>query len=117
MARESRRRRRLRRPHPPPGGTHPRTGGTPNGASLERLGGRPAAASPVSPGLQRVGQAPGRAKIALECVECRKEAGEIAPGGQAFLVGDPDIEDDEEIVVYCPDCARREFGPFNSEAG
>ena len=43
-----------------------------------------------------------RAKIALEWVECRKE-GESAPGRQAFLVGDPDIEDDEEIVVYCPD--------------
>ena len=61
---------------------------------------------------QRVGLLMGRAKIALECVECRKEAGEIAPGWQAYLVGDPDIEGDEEIVVYCPDCARREFGPF-----
>ncbi len=55
-----------------------------------------------------------RAKIALECVECRKEAGEIAPGWQAFLVGDPDIEGEEEIVVYCPECARREFGPFDA---
>ncbi len=54
----------------------------------------------------------GRAKIALKCVECGREAGEIAPGWQAYLVGDPEIEDDEEIVVYCPDCARREFGPF-----
>ena len=52
-----------------------------------------------------------RTKIALECVECRKEAGEIAPGWQAYLVS-PDTEGDEEIVVYCPDCARREFGPF-----
>ena len=54
----------------------------------------------------------GQTKIALECIECRKEAGEIAPGWQAYLVSDPDIEGDEEIVVYCPDCARREFGPF-----
>jgi hypothetical protein len=54
----------------------------------------------------------GQAKIALECVECRKQAGEIAPGWQAYLVSDPDIEADEEIVVYRPDCARREFGPF-----
>ena len=54
----------------------------------------------------------GQAKIALECVECRNEAGEIAPGWQAYLVSDPDAEGDEEIVVYCPDCARREFGPF-----
>jgi len=44
-----------------------------------------------------------RAKSALQCVECRKEAGEAAPGWQAYLVSDPDTEDDEEIVVYCPD--------------
>jgi hypothetical protein len=57
----------------------------------------------------------GRAKIALDCVECGKGEDEVAPGWQAFLVGDPDTEDDdEEIVVYCPDCARREFGPFES---
>ena len=54
----------------------------------------------------------GTAKIALECIECSKGEDEVAPGWQAFLVGDPDIEDDEEIVVYCPECARREFGPF-----
>jgi hypothetical protein len=47
-----------------------------------------------------------RGKIALECVECRKKlSSENAAGWQAFLVGDPDIEDDEEIAVYCPDCA------------
>jgi hypothetical protein len=57
-----------------------------------------------------------RAKIALECVECRKEAREIAPGWQAYLVS-ADIEGDEEIVVYCPDCVRREFGPFDAGSG
>jgi hypothetical protein len=66
----------------------------------------------VSPGSRGVVLLMGQAKIALECVECRKEAGEIAPGWQAYLVSDPDAEGDEEIVVYCPDCARREFGPF-----
>jgi len=29
-----------------------------------------------------------RAKSALQCVECRKEAGEAAPGWQAYLVSD-----------------------------
>jgi hypothetical protein len=66
----------------------------------------------VNPGLRGVVLLMGQAKIALECVECHKEAGEIAPGWQAYLVSDPDAEGDEEIVVYCPDCARREFGPF-----
>ncbi len=55
-----------------------------------------------------------RAKRALRCVECRSEAGKVAPGWQAYLVSDPDTEDDEEIVVYCPDCTWREFGPFNA---
>jgi hypothetical protein len=48
---------------------------------------------------------------------CLKEAGEIALGWQAYLVGDPDTEDDEEVLVYCPDCARREFGPFDAGSG
>jgi hypothetical protein len=58
-----------------------------------------------------------RAELALQCVECRKDAGEIALGWQAYLVGDPDTEDDEEVVVYCPDCVRREFGPFDAGSG
>jgi hypothetical protein len=58
-----------------------------------------------------------RAKIALECVECGKGEDEVAPGWQAYLIGDPDMDDDEEIVIYCPGCARREFGPFSAGAG
>ena len=59
-----------------------------------------------------------RTKPALECVECRKTPSyENTAGWQAFLVGDPDIEDDEEIVIYCPACARREFGPFLEGTG
>jgi hypothetical protein len=53
----------------------------------------------------------------LECFECHKRLSyEDAAGWQAYLVGDPDIKDDEEIVIYCPACARREFGPFASDA-
>ena len=59
-----------------------------------------------------------RSKTALECIECRRRPSyEDAAGWQAFLVGDPDLEDDGEIVVYCPDCARREFGPFAVDPG
>ena len=55
----------------------------------------------------------GQVRSPIECVECRKEMNfENSPGWQAYIVGDPDREPDEEIVVYCPDCARREFGPF-----
>ncbi len=56
-----------------------------------------------------------RARIALECVECRKRPSyEDTTGWQAFLIGDPDNEGNEEVVTYCPDCARREFGPFGT---
>lgn len=52
------------------------------------------------------------------CVECHKKLSyEDAAGWQAYIVGDPEIEDDAEIVIYCPACARREFGPFLEETG
>jgi len=52
------------------------------------------------------------------CVECHKRLSyENAAGWQAYVVGGPEIEDDTEIVIYCPACARREFGPFLEETG
>jgi hypothetical protein len=60
----------------------------------------------------------GQVKSPLECVECHKRLSyEDAAGWQAYIAGDPDIEDDEEIVIYCPACARREFGPFSAGSG
>jgi hypothetical protein len=32
--------------------------------------------------------------------------------GPVRLVGNPDVEDNEEIVGLLPACARREVGPF-----
>jgi hypothetical protein len=50
----------------------------------------------------------------LECVKCHKRLSyEDAPGWHAYLTGDQNIDDNEKIVIYCPDCARREFGPFS----
>jgi hypothetical protein len=47
----------------------------------------------------------------LICVECRAIAPPEVPGWRAFLVGVHDELDDEETVaVYCPECAAREFG-------
>jgi hypothetical protein len=31
-------------------------------------------------------------------------------GGGVLAVGDEDAEDEEEVAVFCPTCAGREFG-------
>ena len=44
-------------------------------------------------------------------VECGRIAPPGAVGWRALLtVGDEDAEDIEEVAVYCPECAAREFG-------
>jgi len=54
----------------------------------------------------------------IECVECsRRPSYEDAAGWQAFLLRDPETRSEGEIVLYCPDCARLEFGPLASKAG
>jgi hypothetical protein len=36
--------------------------------------------------------------------------------GQAHLARDFDEDEDEQdVVLFCPQCARREFGPFDAE--
>ena len=47
----------------------------------------------------------------LACTECGILAPPDAPRWHAYLVGISDELDDEEMVaVYCPECAEREFG-------
>jgi hypothetical protein len=43
------------------------------------------------------------------CVACEQEAGASARGWQAYRA---DIDDDghDEVVLFCPSCADREFG-------
>ena len=51
----------------------------------------------------------------LECVECHKRLSYEDADWQAYIAGDPDNDDDDvEIVIYCPACARREFGAFGT---
>jgi DNA-directed RNA polymerase subunit RPC12/RpoP len=40
----------------------------------------------------------------LRCVECGKEATDSAIEWRGYLT------DDDEVAIYCPDCAEREFG-------
>jgi hypothetical protein len=41
----------------------------------------------------------------LVCAECGKQADAKGAAWKAFLTDEPD-----EIALYCPDCAEREFG-------
>ena len=47
----------------------------------------------------------------LRCVECGREQAASEPGWKAYLTTDED--EPAEAVVYCPECARREFGERN----
>jgi hypothetical protein len=52
-----------------------------------------------------------RHEPSLISVECGATAQPDAHGWRALLtVGDEDAEDVEEVAVYCPTCAAREFG-------
>ena len=45
-----------------------------------------------------------RVSIVLECLECG-EQDDSAKGWRAYLEPDGD-----GVLIFCPDCARREFG-------
>lgn len=48
----------------------------------------------------------------LLCAECERESDEHALGWRAYLAGGLDGEEGEveEALVFCPACAKREFG-------
>jgi hypothetical protein len=47
----------------------------------------------------------------LICAECGAEAPPDAGGWRAYVVGVGDeMDDEEEVMTYCPECAAREFG-------
>ena len=43
-------------------------------------------------------------QFVLECVECGCRDDERGRGWRAYL------DDDQDVWIYCPDCAEREFG-------
>jgi ribosomal protein L40E len=71
-------------------------------SSLELVGGCPRLVSCVSMGDQQQ----------LVCVECGAESTEDARGWRSCLgSGSEDLDArDVEAFVFCPDCAKREFG-------
>jgi hypothetical protein len=50
---------------------------------------------------------PPNVTIVLECLECG-ERDDLAKGWRAYLEPDAD-----NVLVFCPDCAEREFGSGN----
>jgi hypothetical protein len=48
----------------------------------------------------------------IRCVERGAESEELVAGWRAYLAGDFN-EDEDEVLLYRPECARREFGPFD----
>jgi hypothetical protein len=53
--------------------------------------------------------ATGEATEPLRCVECdRVQTDPVARGWRAYLTVDED--EPAEAIVYCPECAEREFG-------
>jgi hypothetical protein len=51
----------------------------------------------------------------IQCVECGAESDGLASGWRAYLAEDLDEDEGEEdVVLYCPECARREFGAFDA---
>jgi hypothetical protein len=51
----------------------------------------------------------------IRCAECGTESDGLAAGWQAHLARDLDQDENEQdVVLFCPECARRELGPFGA---
>ena len=51
----------------------------------------------------------------LRCVECGAESNELAAGWRAYLTDELDEDEEAEMLMFCPGCARREFEPSGWE--
>jgi hypothetical protein len=48
----------------------------------------------------------------VRCIECGQTAAAGGKGWRALIATDPENDDElPHVVVYCADCALREFGP------
>jgi hypothetical protein len=52
----------------------------------------------------------GQAGTLLKCVECGAESDQLASGWQAYAANKLDEDEPEtEVLMFCPECAEREF--------
>lgn len=56
------------------------------------------------------GREPRMARLA-KCIECGQVSGPLWMSWRAYRVEDPESGGEPEIALYCPVCAKREFGP------
>ena len=47
----------------------------------------------------------------LGCIDCGLESDWFATGWRAYLVTGVEGESDTEVLMFCPQCAEREFQP------
>jgi hypothetical protein len=47
----------------------------------------------------------------LRCIECGRETAD-GKGWRAYIADLPEDDEPPSVVVYCPECALREFGPL-----
>jgi hypothetical protein len=50
----------------------------------------------------------------FRCEECSSTAEDYSPGWRAYIAEPDESDDGEFVVVYCPQCAAREFGRLGS---
>ena len=54
--------------------------------------------------------------VELRCIECNSFASSSALGWRAYVVEDPEGDDDPEVAIYCPTCAQEQFGSPGEQA-
>jgi hypothetical protein len=59
--------------------------------------------------LDRVKAEPERVEQPLTCAECGVESTGVALGWRAYFHRDVETNDPPEVLVFCPDCDKREF--------
>ena len=52
-----------------------------------------------------------RTETLLRCLDCGVESDRFATGWQAYLLQGVEGESDTEVLMFCPECAEREFDP------
>jgi hypothetical protein len=56
-----------------------------------------------------------RTETLLRCLDCGVESDRFATGWTAYLLAGVEGESETEVLIFCRDCAEREFEPSGWE--